>query len=306
MSVKQLSPASIHLLIEALTYIYWYKRDLKTFLYESIQNRQFVDSLDWSLPKRQIVSELIEKLSDRPRSHPDLLVKICEDVIGMQSFEHLEQLDNGAQLATKATKAVVQLRRAVKSHQDSTKEKQATIKRSRDRVDQQNKIDKSKIRLKELHTEFSHIAIEPDHQKRGFDLEKFMPKLFSLFGLESIGSFKIKGEQIDGAFSMEGTEYLFEAKWQTQLVGAPDLDVFSAKVKRKLENTLGLFLSMSGFIEEGINTHTKSDLKIILMDGSDLMTVLEDRISFLKLISLKKQHAARTGDIFLAAARTLR
>jgi hypothetical protein len=40
---------------------------------------------------------------------------------------------------------------------------------------------------------------------------------------------------------------------------------------------------------------------MILMDGADLSAVVEGRISMPDLLRRKRQHAARTGEIFLSA-----
>jgi hypothetical protein len=68
-----------------------------------------------------------------------------------------------------------------------------------------------------------------------------MYDLFELFDLDPKASFRNTGEQIDGAFSLEGTDFLFEAKWRQDPSAASDLDAFAAKIRRKLENTLGVF-----------------------------------------------------------------
>lgn len=91
-----------------------------------------------------------------------------------------------------------------------------------------------------------------------------------------------------------------KAKWHTEPVAASALDVFSSKLDRKLENTLGLFLSMSGYSQDAVSTHAMAKKPgVILMDGADLMAVLEERIDFVTLLLRKKTHAARTGDIYL-------
>jgi hypothetical protein len=108
------------------------------------------------------------------------------------------------------------------------------------------------------------------------------------------------GEQIDGAFSLEGTEYLFEAKWQKEPVNKADLAIFSDKVRTKLENTLGVFLSINTFSQEGVAAHQAGGAAIILMDGSDLMAVLEERIDFTSLLCRKKRHASQTGNIYFS------
>ena len=97
-----------------------------------------------------------------------------------------------------------------------------------------------------------------------------------------------------------------EAKWQAKLSTTGDLDTFGGKVRRKLDNTLGLFVSMSGFQPNAIELAGKEGRPaVILADGSDLMLVLDDKIDFAKLLARKNQHAARTGEVMLRAADVL-
>ncbi len=107
------------------------------------------------------------------------------------------------------------------------------------------------------------------------------------------------GEQIDGAFTFENIDYLFEGKWQQEPANIQDLDAFSGKLVRKLENTLGLFLSINGFSEDAVKDHSTGRRLMILMDGSDLMAVLEGRIDLIQLLLRKRRYAAQTGNIYL-------
>ena len=68
-------------------------------------------------------------------------------------------------------------------------------------------------------------------------------------------SFKIIGEQIDGAFTFDGTDFLLEAKWQKEPIPASELYAFGGKITNKLKNTLGLFISIDGFSKDGIETN---------------------------------------------------
>ena len=154
-------------------------------------------------------------------------------------------------------------------------------------------------RLGEIKNRYMALVTSPNPQQRGFDLEKVMYDLFELFDLDPKASFRNVGEQIDGAFALEGTDYLFEAKWQAELIAAKDLDGFAAKVDRKLDNTLGVFLAINGFSEDGVKVYASRRANILLMDGADLMAVLEERIDFVSLVLRKKRHAAQTGDIYL-------
>jgi hypothetical protein len=119
--------------------------------------------------------------------------------------------------------------------------------------------------------------------------------------LDPKASFKIIGEQIDGAFTFDNTDYLLEAKWQTDPVNAGDLYKFAGKISGKLKNTLGLFISMNVFSEECTQVKSEALKTMVLMDGEDLSVILEGRISLRDLLYRKRRHASRTGDIYLKA-----
>ena len=159
------------------------------------------------------------------------------------------------------------------------------------------------LELEALKTRFGEIAISSDHAKRGYELERFMRDLFSLFDLDPRASFKITGEQLDGAFFFEGLDYLFEAKWQDKPAAATDMDSLIGKIRRKLDNTLGLFLSISGFSDEATSAVSSGRRLILLMDGTDLIAVLENRIDLQEMIRRKRRHAAQTGGILLQSER---
>lgn len=299
MSTKRLSPAAIIALKEALCSIYWYKSDLRSFLSNCTGNPSFIGSLNWDNYKRQIVTDLIDELTKDQETHLGALTKLCYEVTSITTFTHLEQLDGGAQKARRAKEAVEQLKQLVEPHQDKVKDEEASEIRRKERAEKLKRNSAVREKLKELNSQFMSIATGASPQTRGFDLERLMYDLFELFDLDPKASFKNTGEQIDGAFSLESTDYLFEAKWQKELVGVQDLDGFASKVRRKLDNTLGLFLSMNGFSPDGIAAHSTGRPSVILMDGADLMAVLEERIDFVTLLVRKKKHAAQTGNIFL-------
>lgn len=82
-------------------------------------------------------------------------------------------------------------------------------------------------------------------------------------------------------------------------MSAKDLDSFAAKVSRKLDNTLGLFVSVNGFSEGGIAAHSGGRRTVILMGGSHFMAVLENRIRLTDLLLRLRRHASQTGEILL-------
>lgn len=296
---KRLSPAAINALKEALCSIYWYKNELRSFLTFSVNDRALISTLNWDNYKRQIVSDLVDILCADQDKYLSSLTKLCYETINIKNFSHLERLDGGVQKAQRARDAVSQLKEMVEPHQKILKE-QEQIKKRKKEYDQRLKQNTAvREKLSVLNTRFMSVAMSANPQSKGYDLEKLMYDIFELFDLDPRASFRNVGEQIDGAFVLEGTEYLFEAKWHQSPIGAQDLDAFSSKIKRKLDNTLGVFLSMNGFSEDGIKAHSIGRPNLILMDGSDLMAVLEERIDFTNLLIRKKRHAAQTGEIYL-------
>jgi hypothetical protein len=59
MPAKKIAPAAIIALKDALTILYWYKGDLRSFLTSTLTNPALLSRLNWGDYKRNIVSELI-------------------------------------------------------------------------------------------------------------------------------------------------------------------------------------------------------------------------------------------------------
>lgn len=227
------------------------------------------------------------------------LLLLCSEIVKVTDFSHLEKLDNGKEKALKAKNAVSALAKISKTFLEKQDEQEEIEKRRKMHYEKTLKNIDLKIRLDVIKNLYFGLITSEDFQKRGFQLEKVIKDIFELFDLDPKASFRIVGEQIDGAFSFNGTDYLFEAKWTKELIAIDALDAFSGKLSRKLENTLGLFLSVNGFSEDAIRVHTVGRKLMILMDGSDLMAVLEGRIDLLELLYRKKRHASQTGNIYL-------
>jgi hypothetical protein len=296
---KKLSPAAVVALKEALCAVYWYKADLRSFLQQCLSNPSVLVTLNWDNYKRQIVSDLVDYLTRNTDEHIGDLTRLCHDVCNITSFGHLQQLEGGAQKTDRARNAVAQLKRLLEPHEQVRREYDDLVERQKQTAEKLKANAAVRHKLEDVRTRYLALVMSDSVHGRGFELERVMYDLFELFDLDPKASFRNTGEQIDGAFSLEGTDYLFEAKWQQELVAAASLDAFAAKVRRKLENTLGVFLSVNGFSPDGVAAHAAGGPVIVLMDGADLMAVLEERIDFVSLLLRKKRHASQTGSVYL-------
>ena len=302
---KRIAPAAILALKEGLTRIYWYKRDLRGFLNQCLSRPDLLARLNWQDLKRNIVGDLVDHLVQNEDTYQHELIGLMSAVCQVDDFSHLLGLEDGKEKAERASAAVNALRGQMTGHRDLQNEREQVEKRKRDARRKLAQTTAVREELKEIKAWYSDLALSKDPQRRGFLLERVLTRLFEVFDLDPKASFRITGEQIDGAFSFDGTDYLLEAKWQKRPVSASELDGLSGKLTRKLDNTLGLFLSVDGYSSDAIETVSSGRRMVILMDGSDLMAVLEGRIALDQLLLRKRRHAAQTGRIYLRVEEIL-
>jgi hypothetical protein len=136
---------------------------------------------------------------------------------------------------------------------------------------------------------------------RGLTFEHFLTEVFAAFRLAPKGSIRLIGEQIDGSFELDGQFYLIEAKWQAERTGNADLLTFAGKVARKAEWSRGLFVSYSGFTEEGLAAFAQGkQTNIVCMDGLDLFEVISKKLDLRDVIRRKVRAAAETNRAFVS------
>lgn len=298
-NTKKIAPAAVVALKDALTNLYWYKNDLRGFLASAISNPVILARLDWSDFKRNIVGRLVEFLERNQSQYQADLLRLMVEVAKADDFSHLERLDGGKEKAAAARSSVQALRSLVRAHTGITEEQAKAEERRQKAHDAMLQKTAVRDKLETIKNAYASLVTSADRHSRGYDLEKILCSLFELFDLDPRASFKIIGEQIDGAFTFESTDYLFEGKWHREPVPAADLDGLAGKLNRKLDNTLGLFLSINGFSEDGVTAHSSGRRMMLLMDGADLMAVLEGRIDLVQLLLRKRRAASQTGNIYL-------
>ena len=299
MSAKKIAPAAIVALKEALTNLYWYKGDLRSFLTSTLSSPALLSRLNWGDYKRNIVSELVGFLERRQDEYQADLLRLMTEVARVDDFSHLERLEGGKEKAAAARASIRALRKLTAVHEALFEEQKRMEERRRKAHEELLRTTAVRAKLEDLTKEYYRLLNSQEPQQRGYQLEKIIRELFELFDLDPRASFKIVGEQIDGAFTFDATDYLFEGKWQQEPVGSADLDVLAGKLSRKLDNTLGLFLSINGFSEDGVKAHSSGRRMMLLTDGSDLMAVLEGRIDLIQLLLRKRREASQTGNIYL-------
>jgi hypothetical protein len=298
--MKDFSPEAILALKEALTHIYWRRKDIKTFVYHTIENNMIVPTIDFeSSTKEESVSILIDRMVSRKDIYHDDLLRLFDAVLHFKDFSHLKKWDDAETKIANAKNAVEALRKHAEGFFQLKEEKERSEERRKAYESIQHEKEVARAKISNIKKSFLRLVGLKNNSERGYAFEAFLNDLFEYYDLAPRRSFKIIGEQIDGAFTFENTDYIVEAKWQGELVNAGDLYKFAGKISGKLKITLGLFISFNGYSNEAPNVDAPGIKSMILMDGSDLMAVLDERIDFTELLYRKRRHASETGIIYL-------
>lgn len=300
--LHKISPNAILLLKDTLSIVFWYKKSLADYLKLSVSNGKFIISqTDWKNDyKRNTVSYFVDYLV-KTNSNEDL-VYIIGDLSKKTDFNELKKADNYGELILKVQNNIQHLKEIYKNHVniELDKEKREIAKEKyQENIKTKQYFERALYEVKNIF--FNSYSLEPI--PRGFEFEKILKKMNDLFDLDAKGSYRINNEQIDGSFSLDGTDYILEAKWYKKPIDHTHIIFFIDKIRTKLDNTLGLFISHSAFTDTAIQKANQQN--VILMDGEDLLYVLENKIDYLELLRNKKRHAAETGESFLSVKKMI-
>lgn len=224
------------------------------------------------------------------------------ETLSFKDGNHLLWCSDGQRLKKEAEESLTRLRDLVANHdaaKQTEKEEREAIARRKQETDKYRAFNDELAGLK---ARFIQFHSKSDHNERGYDLEKLLNELFTLFDLAPRAPFRRTGEQIDGAFVLDRDHYLLEAKWTKDRVNLGDLRDLDGAVGSSLDNTLGLFISIEGFSEQGISEYLQGNRpRIVCMDGADLFMVLDGRIDLADLLQRKKDIAVQKKKILVSA-----
>ncbi len=158
-----------------------------------------------------------------------------------------------------------------------------------------DEVNESTIVSSTLISEYTQIS-EMNPQDRGRSLQGLLKSILDSEGIDSSYPFRPLGEEIDGSFDLFYRTFLIEAKWTAKPVPESELLKLRGKVEGKLVGTLGVFWSISGYSSDCISAIEKGkDINILLFDGDDLEAILNEEVTFSKLLLMKYQLAGKKG-----------
>jgi hypothetical protein len=301
---QRISANALQALTDGLATIVWYKNDLRSYLVAATGDATLVASLDWTY-KRRAADEIVQRMASDQDRYREMLIRLMADVAALDDFPKLRGTDDSEKKIAEAKAAVAELRKYTKPYEADLLEQEKARERIADERAKSAEKRSFADRLAALMKVYEELVVTEDHQARGRALESLLRDLFALFDLDPRAAFILYGEQIDGSFTLGETHFLLEAKWTKEATDRAALSIFKDKVQGKIENTLGLFVSINGFHESAVKHHSGQGAQMLLMSGGDLYLVLDGRIDLAELLRRKLRHASQTGEILLEASKIL-
>ncbi|VBB05705.1 restriction endonuclease type iv mrr [Lucifera butyrica] len=275
--------------------LYWYKDDLKKAWLRSGVDFKFCDSIfsrknnGIKLTKRELMDHLYLEIRtfdfnrrlEISRNFVRLLIEHKNFV--PQDPKHRIEI---------AERCALKLKEIINNQQKEKEEKeQLRIKAQMDRE------KNGQCQLATLRGKFLE-CYKLEGQKRGYAFEKIFPELMRINEIIVDESFKIVGEQIDGAIKFDGHHYLVELKWTNEKIDQKNIASLYLKVEGKLE-ARGIFIAMNGYSNEVIQSLPKGkNLKVLLLDGIHITNVISGLYTFKELMEYAISQASLKGEIY--------
>jgi restriction endonuclease Mrr len=299
---KRLSPSFVELTQDALLKAYWFKPSLRIFLQQNSISERALALWHADQTKRDFVHWLWLQLVKDEKGQ-NAILNMARALAEMKHFPDLERKEDTRIRIPEAKEAVARLREAVRGINESIRESNESVRRKKALQDEIEVRKATQQSLGKLQQRLTDFTLQLGTQSGGYDFERWFYDLAIYFELDARPGYKAEGRQIDGALTIEGTTFLLETKFTKEPVGSPEIDTFMAKIESKSDNTMGLFVSLSGFNKGAKETASKERTPMLLLDHGHLFNLIFPGVmSLSQVVSRIKRHASQTGSSYLGAA----
>lgn len=228
------------------------------------------------LSKRQIAPLILDAIEGRP-DYRNVIRRIIEIAAHWSSF-HLADNEFLARATVQKARELlgtIELMEAREAKQREIARREELARMEQERAEGLKKHSGLLLMM------FDELAVSTDEQRRGYLFQDLLNRLFDLHAIPVVSSFTRNegGEQIDGAFKIEGWHYIVECRWRKKLSDIREIDGLFGQVGRSGMQTIGLFLSINGWSDNVCPLLKQNPSKsILLMDGYDLRAILAGQV----------------------------
>jgi predicted GIY-YIG superfamily endonuclease len=294
------TPHLVDLTFDAALRSFWRKKALSAFL-----QRSEIAGLPAWLPdesKRDYLSHVFELLRSSDRGKAKIL-QLAQFLAEQTAFPDLEGWEDTTEKLDAATRSVAALKSYLHEQKESLASEQQRQNARRKLRESQAKARASQQSIKSLSDKLGELSGDLGTPQAGHDFEEWFYTLMQFSEITARRPYVVDGRQIDGSITIGDTTYLVECKFTAEQSGAPDIDIFRAKVESKADNTMGIFVSISGFSSVAMKAASGKKTPLLLLDHTHIYSVLGGVSSFRDVVERVRRHCSQTGQAYLPASR---
>lgn len=297
MTTTQITPRLVELTYEAALTAYWRKAALRQFLQSSGVSPSFLATWAGDESKRQLLDRLFPLLQSIEKGSA-VIVRMARSLSEMTSFPDLRNWEDEADKIGRATTAVHELRNYLDRQEAQAQANEKARERRQQAHQQRLKIQRSTTDRDKLRQELEEMHTQVGTQQGGYAFEDWFYRMMDYFEVTSRRPYKIQGRQIDGAITVDGTTYLVETKFTGGQTTPAEIDTLKAKVSSMADNTMGLFVSISGYTAIATEQASGPGTTLLIFDSRHLFHVLAGTATFQEVVSRARRHASQTGQAY--------
>jgi hypothetical protein len=298
------TPQFVELCFSATLCSFWRRKTLRRFLEQCGVPVTLLATWHDDETKRDFLERLFAELPEADTGRVTVL-KLAKSLAEQKDFPDLRGWEDSELKVRNATEAAEALRHhldAQESQIEGEKQQQEARKRHHER---QQAIAQSQQTLKALDDRLRELSSELGSQQAGYGFQDWFFDLANHFEIQNRRPYDHAGRQIDGSLTIDGTTYLVELKFTTGQTGAPEIDVFRRKVDTKADNTMGIFVSISGYSSVAVSEASGPKTTLLLFDYNHLYLTLSGAMTLAEVVERSRRHSSQTGEAYLKASKIM-
>lgn len=301
--MSKVNPVFVQLTQDACLKSFWRKPTLRTFLRQHHITESVLASWAGDETKRTFLTRLFDRLvgmkTDRALA---IIVDMARSLAAQEHFPDLENWEDSPLKFKDAREAVRRLRTEVGKLDSAARDEAEAERRRADAERRRQETMAAAHSLENLKVRLDALGQRIGTQQAGYDFQTWFYDLVDFFEVECRRPYTTDGRQIDGSLTLDGTTYLVELKFTKNPTDAPEVDVFRRKVNSKADNTMGLFVSLTGFTSTAKDAASGERTPLLLIDYQHLYAILGSAMTLPEIIGRIKRHAAQTAMAYLKVA----
>jgi restriction endonuclease Mrr len=299
--MNKLHPHLVELVYDTLLKSYWRKDALKAFLRRMSVSASALSQLETTDTKRVWLDRLFPLLEATPTGQ-SIILDIAKALCRQTTFPDLMKWEDAVQKIEEASRAVEILKSYMNLQDEASEREQEQNERRKRSAAEQSKAVRALTDLANLKCRLESLTSQLGTQQAGYDFQKWLYDLLDYEDIDNRRPYVAGGRQIDGSLTLDGTTYLVEAKYTGDQSSAPDIDSLKSKVDSKADNTMGVFISISGYSSVAKDVASSAKSPLLLLDHNHLYMVLNGISTMKEVIQRVRRHSSQTGRAYLPVA----